>query len=102
MEVKEAVKAALEYVEEAFANMELTNVGLEEVVYDDRKAQWKVTVGFSRPWDYPQSLHLLAIKSSRPVGRSSRPVGRTYKVVEIRDSDGKATAIKMREVGEDE
>lgn len=96
MEVKEAVKAALEYVDEVFANMKLTNVGLEEVVYDDLQAQWKVTVGFSRPWDYdPQGLHLSAIKGSRPVGR-------TYKVVEIRDSDGKATAIKMREVGGDE
>lgn len=96
MEVKEAVKTALEYVEEVFVHTDLSNVGLEEVVYDDRKAQWKVTVGFSRPWDYyHQPGALSAIKGSRPVGR-------TYKVVEIRDSDGKATAIKMREVGGDE
>ena len=103
MEVKEAVKAALEYVEEVFVHTDLSNVGLEEVVYDDRKAQWKVTVGFSRPWDYyHQPGALSAIKGRPPIGRMYKRFDRTYKVVEIRDSDGKATAIKMREVGGDE
>lgn len=102
MEVKEAVKAALEYVDEVFAHTELSNVGLEEVVYDDLQAKWKVTVGFSRPWDYQHDVALSAIKGSRPVGRMYKRADRTYKVVEIRDSDGKATAIKMREVCGDE
>ncbi len=71
MEVKEAVKRALEYVAEVFSEGGLANLGLEEVIYDDRHARWKVTVGFSRPWDYPQ----------RVIG-VGRPTNRTYKVVE--------------------
>ncbi len=98
MEVKEAVKAALEYAAEAFSEGELSNLGLEEVVYDDSEKTWRVTVGFSRPWDYPQGV-MGALVGRPAVGR---PVRRTYKVVEIRDSDGVATAIRMREVGGDE
>ena len=93
MEVKEAVKAALEYAAEAFSEGGLSNLGLEEVVYDGALKTWRVTVGFSRPWDYPQGA--VATIAGRPVRRS-------YKVVEIRDSDGVATAIRMREVGGDE
>lgn len=97
MEVKEAVKKALAYVEEAFSEGELSNIGLEEVVYDGRRKRWRVTVGFSRPWDYPQGV-MGAFVGKPGVGR---PANRTYKVVEIRDSDGVATAIKMREVIDD-
>lgn len=98
MEVKEAVKKALEYAAEAFSEGRLSNLGLEEVVYDDARACWKVTVGFSRPWDYPRGV-MEAVVGLPAMGR---PANRTYKVVEIRDSDGVATAIRMREMGGDE
>lgn len=93
MEVKEAVKKALEYVEEAFSEGGLSNLGLEEVIYDGSLKSWRVTVGFSRPWDYPQGA--VATIAGRPVRRS-------YKVVDIRDSDGIATAIRIRKVAGDE
>lgn len=93
MEVKEAVKTALEYAAEVFSEGELSNLGLEEVVYDDSKKTWRVTVGFSRPWDYPQGA-VATIAGGR--------VRRSYKVVDIRDSDGTATAIRTRKMGGDE
>ena len=37
-------------------------VGLEEVEFDDESDQWLITIGFSRPWDRPES----------PVGGSPR------------------------------
>ena len=102
MEVKEAVKEALEFVADAFSDADLSNLGLEEVEYDDAEARWKVTVGFSRPWDYPQPSAIETITEGAFTKRPNRAVSRTYKVVEIRDSDGKATAIKMRELAVDE
>ena len=102
MEVKDAVKIALEYVADAFSDADLSNLGLEEVIYDDAEAQWKVTVGFSRPWDYPQPSPIEALTSSALLTKPRRPINRAYRVVEIRDSDGKATSIKIRELAVDE
>lgn len=102
MEVKEAVMKALQFVSDTFSDAKLSNLGLEEVEFDDDKAQWRVTVGFSRPWDYPQKSTLEAMAENPITNRPSRPTNRTYKVVEIRDSDGEPTAIKMRELAVDE
>ena len=88
MEVKEAVKKALAYVEEAFSEGELSNIGLEEVVYDDLKENWQVTVGFSRPWH--------CVRDEKGAMVSGNSVERDYKVVVIRDSDGTVTAIRDR------
>ncbi len=98
MEVKEAVKVALEYVSDAFSDEKLSNLGLEEVVYDDLDETWKITVGFSRPWDYPR--HSIATMANPSL--LARAASRTYKVVEIRDSDGEVTAIRNKDVAVDE
>ena len=98
MKVKEAVKVALEFVSDAFSDEKLSNLGLEEVVYDDLQEIWKITVGFSRPWDYPR--HTIASMTNPEL--LARAAIRTYKIVEIRDSDGEVTAIKVKIVGEDE
>ncbi|MBV8203134.1 MAG: hypothetical protein JOZ15_21170 [Acidobacteria bacterium] len=50
IDVKEAVRAAKTFVADILASEKVTNIGLEEVKLDD--AQWLVTLGFSRPWDY--------------------------------------------------
>ena len=58
MDVKDAVNAAKTYVAQLFADEGLSNLGLEEVEFDDGSGAWRVTVGFSRPWDrwkYPHS-----------------------------------------------
>lgn len=88
MEVKEAVKKALAYVEEAFSDGGLSDLGLEEVVYDDLKENWQVTVGFSRPWHY--------VRDEKGAMVDGNSVERDYKVVVIRDSDGTVTAIRDR------
>ena len=50
MEVKDAVRLAKEYVADLFEAEQITNVGLEEVVFDEPSDCWNVTIGFSRPW----------------------------------------------------
>jgi len=51
MDVKQAVATAREYITDLFADDGVMNLGLEEVQYDETQGEWKVTIGFSRPWD---------------------------------------------------
>src|SRR5690606_20179899 len=45
VEVQEAIRRAKEYVLDVFRDEEPTNVGLEEVEFDDRDNVWNVTIG---------------------------------------------------------
>jgi hypothetical protein len=89
MKVKEAVKKAIEHVAEVFEDEKPTNIGLEEVTLNEQGNTWEVTVGFSRPWDYPKGLV--------PTLQPQNPK-REYKVVEIDNESGEFKSIKIREV----
>ena len=65
----------------------LTDVGLEEVVFDYESDQWLITIGFSRPWVHPKALSA-ALRED--------PLKRSYKVVRINDADGKVLSLKDR------
>ena len=83
MEVKEAAQTAREYLANLFAEEEITNVGLEEVVFDDVSNEWRITIGFSRPWNRQNALRRLS-------------EARSYKVVCINDESGNVTSLKDR------
>ena len=87
MEVKEAVRTAKAYVTELFAGEEITNVGLEEVQFDESTDDWKITIGFSRPWDRRNAL---------TSALTSRCLGRSYKVLAIDDKTGRVGSLKDR------
>lgn len=87
MNVKDAVKFAVRHVIELFEDEELTNVGLEEVEFDDPSQEWIVTVGFSRPWDYPQS------RLAELAGVANAPK-RSFKIVRINDRTQRVVAVK--------
>jgi hypothetical protein len=90
MDVKEAVAAAKRYVGELFAQEGISNLGLEEVEFDEQAREWRVTVGFSRPWDSVSPLWAsVAQQQSNP--------RRSYKVVRISDSTGDAVSVKNRD-----
>lgn len=76
MNVKEAVALAKQEVANLFADERAENVGLEEVEYDDPLKTWRITIGFSRPWDQA----LLPLIS----GPARRP--RSYKVIAIAEN----------------
>lgn len=86
--LQEAIRHAKNYVMEAFGDEEPINVGLEEIRFDDAEGSWKITIGFSRPWDNETSI----IRSVLPEYR------RVYKVVTIDDQTGEATSITQRDV----
>jgi hypothetical protein len=95
VDVKQAVKAALAFVREVYESEKITNVGLEEVAYDDEV--WRVTVGFSRPWDYPKRSLLDEIGGLSPSQPSSEPRTRDYKAVKVDASSGQILGMEIRE-----
>lgn len=83
MDVKKVVRVAKDYVDELFGDEMIVDVGLEEVDLDESD-NWVVTIGFSRPWD-------------RKIGSVlGGQASRSYKVVRIRDEDGKVLSVKDR------
>ena len=87
MDVKEAVGTAKAYVAEHFAGEQITNVGLEEVEFDDMTNGWRITIGFSRPWDQKNAL-TAALGEGRPV--------RSYKVLRVDDKTGRVDSLTDR------
>lgn len=88
IDVKEAVKIAFQYIQDLFERESITNLGLEEVEFDGETNEWVVTVGFSRPWDYPQGALATALSES-----AWRP-SRSYKVVRIGANSKAVSAIR--------
>lgn len=89
MDVKEAVETAKKHVSALFKDENATNIGLEEIQFDESNDAWDVTIGFSRPWDLPRSaLGMLTAPSLE--------LKRVYKVVRISNSDGKMISVKNR------
>ena len=90
MDVKIAVALAKSEIDTLFNTEGIKNVGLEEVVYDEDQGVWRVTIGFSRPWDEPRGA-LAALAAQNAYWR------RAFKVVTISDAQGKVLSIKTLE-----
>ena len=84
MDVRSAVQKARAYLEELFQGEEITDIGLEEVVFDEAADEWSVTIGFARPWDKEKGNFVL----------SEGPT-RSYKVIRI-DDDGNIKSLMDR------
>lgn len=89
MEVKNVVRLAKAYLVDLIADENPTNIGLEEVEFDDNQRIWSVTLGFSRPWNSVRSA-FTAI-SGEPAAK------RAYRVIEISDNDGTVLSMKRRD-----
>ena len=87
MDVKQAVRTAREYLIDLYESEQITNVGLEEVVFENITNSWKITIGFSRPWD-----HKNALVTTLGEGRLSR----SYKVLSIDDDSGNVESLTDR------
>jgi hypothetical protein len=83
---KEAVAIAKSYVAELFADEQPSDIGLEELDFEDRSHRWRVTIGFARPWDRTTGVTDLL----------GRTLHRAYKVVTIADRDKRILSVKDR------
>ena len=68
------------------------NLGLEEAEFERMSNTWKITVGFSRPWDRKNVL-TAAIGDVR--------AERSYKVMRINSESGDVVSLKDRLLRED-
>lgn len=88
MNLKEAVKAAKATIIDLYSDEKIDEVGLEEIVFNEQRQSWRVTIGFLRPWmKTPAGPLSNLIKAGPP---------RWYKVVEISSVDGSLVSITDR------
>lgn len=87
MRPQQVIDLAKTYVVELFAGEGATDIGLEELSFDEKEGVWEVTIGFSRSWDQRFSLRLGAESQTKPPPR-------TFKVILIRDSDAVVLGIR--------
>jgi hypothetical protein len=89
MDVKQAVRAAKDYVSDILSEEGLTNLGLEEVQFNDNDNTWEVTLGFSRPWNSVQNALTKLTGDETP--------RRVYRVIRVQDRDGRILSFRKRE-----
>jgi hypothetical protein len=89
MDVKQAVTTAKTYVQDLFGGEEVSNLGLEEVEFDEAARRSKITIGFNRPWDEPRNVFGAIAQATKP--------SRSFKVVTITDTTGEAVSVRNRD-----
>lgn len=87
MDVKEAVRTALQHLAVTFDDEGVVHLALEEVDFDDYSDEWLITFGFERPWDPPRSNSLTEYEILKR---------RTLKVVRIDDISGEVLSLTNR------
>jgi hypothetical protein len=90
VDVKEAIRRAKTQVADLFEGETYSQLGLEEVKYDDRNKQWIITLGLNRPWNVEKQsgsgLYGLPSSTTRQV--------RTYKKVHIDGRTGELVSME--------
>lgn len=89
MNAKEAITAAKAAILDVMEGENVSDLGLEEISYNESRNVWSVTIGLRRPWDHRANA---GIASALQIQGSPR----SYKVVEISDDDGSMIAIRNR------
>jgi hypothetical protein len=89
MDVKDAVRAAKSWLEQTLSEEAPFNIGLDEVEYDDAAKVWRITLGFSRPWDKKENAFTVI------AGGSSSPV-RSYRIISVDDNSGAVLSMKRQ------
>lgn len=86
MDAKAACHKAKDYIADLFADEGVTNIGLEEVEFESTSYSWRITIGFSRPWDHKNPL----------TAALGAVVSRSYKVIRINDRSGEVESLTDR------
>lgn len=89
MDAKQATKLARDWLIEMLADEQVSNLGLEEVELDEEKGVWRITLGFSRPWNTQRNA--LASLTGEPASR------RAYRVITVDDLRGNVVSMKKRD-----
>lgn len=85
VDVKAAVSTAKHWLNEVLDDEEISNVGLEEVKFDEQKHEWHITLGFSRPWN--SARNALTAISGEPIAK------RAYRIIAVDDSSAEVKSM---------
>jgi len=85
IDVKSAVKIAMQYVLDLLSGDQVRDVRLEEVEFSDDGEYWLVTIGFSRPEAQRSAFEVLH-------GRFERE----YREVKVLAKDGQVRSMRIR------
>lgn len=89
MDARQAVNAAKLYILDMLRDEDPSNVGLEEIEFDQETNSWLVTIGFSRPWN--------SVRDSASLLTGQPSVKRAYRVITINDGSEQILSMKRRE-----
>jgi hypothetical protein len=97
--VKEAVRIALDYLSQLYNTSDFKDVLLEEVELSEDEKWWNITIGFSRPV-YSDNPMLASIEKINKIAGTQikTPYKREYKLFKVAANDGRVGAMKIREV----
>ncbi|MGJ5220155.1 hypothetical protein ACQR16_32720 [Bradyrhizobium oligotrophicum] len=92
-DIKQVVGRAKNWLSDVLADEHPTNIGLDEIEFDSQAGQWRITLGFSRPWNTSTSNALTTITGLQAAKRAYRVLtldGKTGEVISMkrRSSDG--------------
>ena len=93
IDIKQAVKNALEYVKDIIPNSGLIDPRLEEVESSDNGRNWFITVSFVRKVP-PTSI----AEKITALGTGINPIEREYKLITIDAETGKPLSMKIRQL----
>ena len=95
MTPQDAIQHAKKAINVLYAEENITNLGLEEIEFDDVSKQWVITLGFSRPWNSPRT------KNHDTLGAVSSisALKRDYKIVTLTEA-GEFVSVKKRVTAE--
>ncbi len=105
VDVKQAVKAASEFVKGLYEPDELVDLALEEVELSNDETNWLVTIGFTRRLTEPISETVVRSAGS-PFGwlansqseQSQKYAIREYKIIRVDATTGDAKSMKIRAI----
>ncbi len=93
MDAQEAIRAAKEQLASFFKDEKIKNVGLEEVDFSEQEQEWRITLGFSRPWNEPRGVLADAYAQ---LGHDR--LERIYKIVHIPEGGAQRVRLTNREL----
>ena len=88
-DVRTAVEIAKSWVRSVLMDENVSNIGLEEVEFDEQAGVWKITLGFSRPWNSPRTNALSAFTDTG--------LKRAYRIISVSDNTREVLSMKKRE-----
>ena len=89
MDKKQAVTTAKDYVTDLYTGEQIEDIGLEEVQYDRKRRQWRITVGFNR-----------RTAANNVVTQFGGMPRRSYKIVTVEEKTESAISLKDRELSD--